>query len=103
MITVIRGREIKPAVFEYQGTVSGRDFKGISRQPLLDACRQVKSILGEADTPGIRVGVEREGRPGIYISCNLEWGAAHTIVESYSDGMRVLKYHKFSDIDKRAF
>jgi hypothetical protein len=94
MIRVFRGKEIRPAVFEYTGTVAGVDFRGESRQPLLDSCRQVKSILGKTATP-CRVGLFREGRSEPDISCGLDWGAAHTIVESYKAGIRVLEYHAF--------
>jgi hypothetical protein len=95
MIRVIRGKEVRPAVFDYGGTVAGVDFRGVSRQPLLDACRQIKSILKGTDTAKRRVGVFRVGRREADVSCALDWGAAHTIVESYKDGMRILKYHPF--------
>ncbi len=44
MIRIERGREIGPGIYEYH--VWGRPISGKSRQPLLDACRQLKAIGG---------------------------------------------------------
>jgi hypothetical protein len=44
MIRIERGREIGPGIYEYR--VWGRPISGESRQPLLDACRQLKAIGG---------------------------------------------------------
>jgi hypothetical protein len=46
-----------------------------SRQPLLDACRQLKSLYCVTGTP---VGLFREGRDAPDISCPVEAGAAAT-------------------------
>ena len=44
MIRVERGDEISPGVFAYN--VPSLGLSGRSRQPLLDACRHIKSLLG---------------------------------------------------------
>ena len=56
MIRVERGAETSPGVFAY--TVPSLGLSGRSRQPLLDACRQIKSLLGPT---GQLAGLFREG------------------------------------------
>ena len=46
VIRVELGAEVKPGVWEYACTV--HPVCGKSHQPLLDACRQLKLILGAA-------------------------------------------------------
>jgi hypothetical protein len=74
-------------VFRYR--VRGLPIEGQSRQPLLDACREIKRILGPTAQ---RAGLFRQGRPTPDISCSVEFGAAHTVNES---GPRFAKYREF--------
>jgi hypothetical protein len=66
---------------------------GFSRQPLLDACRQLQSLYG---VTAERVGLFREGRSDPDISCMVEAGAATTVEERDSGGIRFAKYKSFS-------
>ena len=61
----------KRGVFRYR--VAGLPIEGQSRQPLLDACREIKRILGPTEQ---RAGLFREGRSSPDLSCTVEWGAA---------------------------
>jgi hypothetical protein len=87
MIKVMRGREVRPGVYAYTVPVHG--INGSSREPLLDACRQLQRILG--DIPDI-VGVFRDGRSEPDISCPLKVGAQYTVVERDKGNVRFERY-----------
>lgn len=53
--------------------------RGFSRQPLLDACRQLKSLYGLPR--GAVVGLFRKGREVADLACPLDVGAATTVRE----------------------
>ena len=57
MIKINRGAEASPGVWEYRLPSLG--LSGASRQPLLDACRQIKSLGGFT---GTRAGCSGKGR-----------------------------------------
>ena len=84
MIRIERGKEIKPGVFEYKAEDHARGIKidGRSRQPLLDGCRQIKSIL--KDTRGVRAAVfNRFARDGkIHKRMCLVWLTGVRIIQS---------------------
>ena len=86
MIRVERGAEISPGVFAY--TVPSLGLSGRSRQPLLDACRQIKTLLGPT---GQFAGLFREGRLSPDISCSVEWGASHTVLDPSEGRIRFVK------------
>jgi hypothetical protein len=66
---------------------------GRSRQPLLDACRQLKSMGGLTDH---RAGVFRPGLDVVDISCVVREGAEFTVSEPSGTGKaRFVKYHAF--------
>jgi hypothetical protein len=71
---------------------------GFSRQPLLDACHQLKSLYGPH---GERVGLFREGRDTPDISCSVEVGAATTVKEPSNGGIRFGKYVDLSKVFPR--
>ena len=50
MIRIERHEEVRPGIWRY--TVPGFGTEGRSRQPLLDACRQVRAILGDTSQRG---------------------------------------------------
>jgi hypothetical protein len=68
---------------------------GFSRQPLLDACRQLKSLYG---LNGERVGLFREGKDDPDISCFVEVGAAITVKEPSNGAIRFGKYVDLSKV-----
>ena len=66
----------------------GRAF---GAKPLLDACRQIRAILGDTSQ---RAGLFREGRTEADISCSVNKGALLT-VEDGPQGIRFRKYREF--------
>jgi hypothetical protein len=80
-------------IFEYHAPAYPF-VQGYSRQPLLDACRQLKSLYGLTQR---LVGLFREGSGIAHISCHLEAGAATTVRESDT---RFAKYQKFEAFQK---
>jgi hypothetical protein len=90
LIRIDRGAEVSPGVWAYR--VAGLPISGQSRQPLLDACRQIKSLLG---ITGQRAGLFREGRSEPDIYCGIEWGAAHTVKEPGAGNIRFAKFESF--------
>ena len=99
MIKIVRGAEIdgpkgdrrRHGIWAYHAPAYPQ-VCGYSRQPLLDACRQLKSILGEMS---VRVGIFRDGSEVADISCTLRAGAATTVSETDRDGTRFVKFRKF--------
>ncbi len=66
--------------------------RGHSRQPLLDACRQLKSLY--APTAQL-AGLFREGRDTPDLMCSLDVGAATTVSEPDNGEIRFAKYRAF--------
>jgi hypothetical protein len=52
---------------------------GYSRQPLLDACREIKSMGGD---PFLLAGLFRDECSTPDLTCSVGWGADHTVDES---------------------
>lgn len=77
-----------------QDAARGLSLSGVSHQPLLDACREIKRVGG---VPGDeQIALCREGRDGWDLACSLEWGAAHTVEENNKIGPRFRKWQPFS-------
>jgi hypothetical protein len=89
MIRIERGREVGPGIYEYR--VLGQPIFGKSRQPLLDACRQIKALGGPTKQ---RAGVFREGSNVADISCAVETGALVTVSEPDKGRVRFVKYQE---------
>lgn len=87
MIRIELGKEVSQGIWEY--TVPFLGIAGRSRQPLLDACRQIKSILGATAE---RAGMFRAGREQPDISCPVQAGAEVTVSERDKGGIRFEKY-----------
>jgi hypothetical protein len=89
MIRIERGAEVAPGVWQY--SVCGYpQVCGKSRQPLLDACRQLKSIGGLTDH---LAGVFRSGSDVADIFCVVRDGAELTVSEPSGAGRaRFVKY-----------
>ena len=77
MIRVIRGAEVKPGIWAY--SVARYGVEGRSRQPLLDACRQLKRMGVAMDE---RAGLFREGREQPDLTCRVGVGADLTVDEA---------------------
>lgn len=94
MIRIERGREVAPGIWEY--AVPSLGLSGKSRQPLLDACRQIKAM---GTGTGECAGVFRDGRTKPEISCPVEVGARYTVKERASGGIR---FERFEEFDRSA-
>jgi hypothetical protein len=90
LIKIIRGVEVSPGIWEY--SIPSLRLCGKSRQPLLDACRQIKSMGGPTEE---RVGVFREGSDIPDISCSVESGASLTVSEPDKGSVHFVKYRPF--------
>ena len=89
MIKIEIVEEKNRGLFKYR--VAGFPIEGRSRQPLIDACRQIKALHGPNDR---RAGLFREGRSTPDISCTVEWGASHTVLEPSENRIRFVKYRE---------
>ena len=98
MIRVERGKEIKPGVYEY--SVTGMGIFGHSSQPLLDACREIQSILG--DPCHQQAGIYREGKDQPDMTCPVDVGAKYRIAEDTKSGPRFRKFEPFDSSVFRA-
>lgn len=76
LVRVELGKEASPGVWFW--TCGAFALEGRSRQPLLDACRQIKPLL--TDT-GQLAGLFRLGRSEPDLTCSVAWGADHTVKE----------------------
>jgi hypothetical protein len=90
MIEIVRGAETRPGIWQY--SVPSLALGGKSRQPLLDACRQIKSLHGRT---GERAGLFREGSDVADISCTVESGALLTVSERDNGSIRFAKYQPY--------
>jgi hypothetical protein len=93
MIRVSLGCEVKPGIWHY--TVERYGVEGRSRQPLLDACRQIKRM--DESTAGQQIGLYREGRDKPDLFCMVGVGAGLTVDESGP------YFHKWKDRDPATF
>lgn len=67
-----------------------------SRQPLLDACREIKSIGGD---PTHTCGLFRKERDDPDLTCTVEWGAGRVVSESAGRP----RFQKFRPFERQAF
>jgi hypothetical protein len=90
IIRVELGDEIEGrGIWRY--TCTAFAVQGRSRQPLLDACRQLKSMGAD---PALRCGLFRPGRSEPDLTCRVKWGAKHAVHEG-NEGMRVRPFIPF--------
>jgi hypothetical protein len=92
VIKVIRGNEVSPGIWEY--TVPSLTLSGRSRQPLLDACRQIQRTGADPRTPAI---IYREGVEHPDMSTTVGYGANLTVSET-DKGIRFVKFKEFPGI-----
>ena len=92
MIRIELIEEVKNrGVFRYR--VAGLPIEGQSRQPLLDACRQIKSLLGPT---GQLAGLFREGCSEWDIRCRVDVGAELTVKEENAGGIHFARHKPFT-------
>ena len=63
------------------GRVASALLRGVSRQPLLDACRGIERMGAHA---GGRVGLFRVGRLKPDLTCTVAWGARYSVREDHT-------------------
>ena len=78
MIRVELGEEVNRHG-KWRWTCPRYALAGISRQPLLDACRGIKRMGGDTKAT---VGLFREAHSVSDSTCSVGWGARHTVDES---------------------
>ena len=93
MIRVERHEEVRSGIWRY--TVPGFGIEGRSRQPLLNACREIKRMGCD---PGSYIGQFREGRTEADISCSVNKGALLTV----EDGPKGIRFRKYCEFDRLA-
>lgn len=91
MIRVDLGEEVSPGIFAY--SIPNLGTGGRSRQPLLDACRQIERILGDTKE---RVALFRPGRTVPDLTCSVTVGADTTVAEPSAGTIHFAKFQKFS-------
>jgi hypothetical protein len=99
LIRIIRGEEVDGpkldkrghGIFEYHAP-RYPEVCGFSHQPLLDACRQLKSLYG---VTAQAAGLFREGRDIPDLTCSVDVGAATTVSEPDKGAIRFVKYKAF--------
>jgi hypothetical protein len=77
MIRIEMGEEVHGRG-RWRWKVPAMALEGFSRQPLLDACREIERTSGAGDR---RVGLFREGRSTPDMTCTVRWGASKTVDE----------------------
>ena len=97
MIRVDLGAEVSPGVFEF--SIPSLRLCGKSRQPLLDACREIKRMGGDTRQ---RAGLFREGRDAPDLFCEIGYGANRTSSEGQRHGPVLRKYQPFDVVLREA-
>jgi hypothetical protein len=93
VIRIKRGREVGPGIFEY--SIPSLALCGRSRQPLLDACRQIKRACDPTSLAGKRAGVFRDGKAEPDISCLVLNGAELTVAGPSNGKIHFTKFREF--------
>jgi hypothetical protein len=94
MIRIELGKEVSPGIFEY--SVRSLGLIGKSRQPLLDACRQIKRALGSTKAAQARAGLYRPGRTTPDLHCVVLIGAGLSVTEPSNGRIHFAKFQEFS-------
>jgi hypothetical protein len=94
IIRIDLGREAAPGVFTY--SVVSLGLSGKSRQPLLDACRQIKRALGPTKAEQEHAGLYRPGRTHPDIFCAVLVGAGVTVAEPNLAKIHFAKFQEFN-------
>ena len=96
MIRVDLGEEVPQLnkASKWHWTVPMLGLEGLSREPLLDACRAVKRTGGPFRTTAT-IGLYRPGEERPVLFCSVGVGAATTVLENEKKGPRFVKWRKF--------
>lgn len=93
-------REDKPQGYTQLGPVfpwhvRGRpEIRGVSRQPLLDACRVLKAM---GEPPATWITLSRPGRMDWDLRTTVGYGATQTVAEETADGKpRFVKWREYA-------
>ena len=96
MIRINRGKEVEPYHEEFEYHAADRIVWplvcGKSRQPLLDACRQLKSLYGVTQKA---VGLFNEGSEAWDMRCSVDVGAATTVQQTQHSAPRFVPFTEF--------
>lgn len=90
MIRIDRGLEVRPGVWAY--CIPSLDLEGVSRQPLLDACRQICAILGDTWETAV---IFREGRSEPDMTCDVAKAAMLTVKDGGTNSPHFAKWSPF--------
>jgi hypothetical protein len=93
MIHIDLGNEVAPGIFEY--SIPSLALGGRSRQPLLEACRQIKRAVEPTELAGERAGVFRDGKAEPDITCMVLKGAELTVAEPSNGKIHFTKFREF--------
>jgi hypothetical protein len=77
MYRIERGAEVSPGRWSW--VVAGTDLRGVSHQPLLDACRAIKTLDGYAGHQ--QTAIYREGMTEWDVCCTVEAGSSLSVRE----------------------
>jgi hypothetical protein len=94
MIRVERDAEVSPGVWAYR--VPSLALCGKSREPLLDACRQIIALVGFTTEDA---GIFREGRAEPDMTCPVQKGAEVTVSEPANGKIRFARYRAFAGLE----
>jgi hypothetical protein len=93
VIRIDLGRESAPGIFEY--SIPSLGLSGKSRQPLLEACRQIQRISGPTKSAGEHAGLYRPDRANPDLHCAVLVGAELTVSEPSSGRIHFVRYREF--------
>ena len=99
IIRVVLGQEVSPGVWAYSVNRFRQPVEGRSRQPLLDACRRLKSMGAEGEMLAGLFRLEGSGEPDI--TCTIATGADTTVSETPL-GPKFRPFKEFSWYGSRA-
>jgi hypothetical protein len=83
---------VRPGEFQYELTGAEAPIKGVSREPLLDACRILKSMGVD---PALYCGLFRPGHEEWDLRCKIWVGAALVVTDRPSNRLRLEKYEPY--------
>jgi hypothetical protein len=83
------GPQVRPGVWEWTTQAPAGSLSGVSSEPLLDACREIKRAGGDTRRQAC---LFREGRSEWDLRCSVGWGARHTVSDKPSESPRFAKY-----------
>ena len=92
MLRVELGERAGAGRWRWRGTCGGRTVEGVSREPLLDACREFKRM---GVHPRAMACLFREGREDWDLRTTVGHGAGVTVREDEREGPRFVRYREY--------